>query len=308
MKVSICIITFQRPEGLQALLEHLAHLTFEKVSPPLVEVIVIDNEVNPDIHQLCHRLAAQFSLSLTYDVETQRGISYARNKAVSCVDETIDFIAFIDDDEWPHPAWLDELLSVQQLYSADVVAGPVLPILQDSVPDWIVSGQFFERPRHSSGTSLKGAATNNVLVRASLLRTMEKVFDDRWALSGGEDWHLFKRLYHAGCSMVWSNDAVVYEAVPASRTTLKWLLQRSYSHGNTESLCEIMLNPSFKTYGVCLFRGARRLIKGILWMPFCLLSKKQILNRNLKYLAHSLGLIAGVMGKNYEEYKQIHQT
>ena len=40
------------------------------------------------------------------------------------------YIAFIDNDEAPSPAWLDELLAGLAEYDAGVVAGPVLPMFE----------------------------------------------------------------------------------------------------------------------------------------------------------------------------------
>lgn len=308
MKISVCIITFQRPEGLKRLLENLACLTFMKASPPDVEVIVIDNDANPAIRQLCESIATQTAMNLKYNIETQRGISYARNKAVSCVGATTDFIAFIDDDEWPVPSWLDELIDAQHRFCADVVTGPVLPSFNTSVPKWVTEGRFFERPRFSSGHQLEGAATNNVLIRAELLRQMNPVFDDCWALSGGEDWHLFQRLRRAGCRIIWSDEAIVHELIPDSRINLKWILQRSYSHGNTESLCAIKLNPSWTMRLNCTFMGVRRFIRGVLMIPFVLLRAQHHRVKHWKYLFHSVGILAGVVGSRYEEYREVHRV
>ncbi len=304
MRVAICIITYQRLAGLKRLLEGLNQLTFERCEPSSLEVVVVNNHPDTPVKALCDHLPFRWTLKCC--VEPRRGISFARNKAIECVSPESDFVAFIDDDEVPDPRWLDELLFVQKTCAADVVSGPVRPHFEQPVPNWILQGRFFERTQYPTGTILNAAATNNVLIRRSVLQPLDVVFDERWALSGGEDWHLFRRLHAAGSKIVWANEALVCEWIPKSRTNLRWLIQRSYRRGNTESLCEIALNSTFATRCYCVFKGVRRMILGTLLMPLACLKGPAAAVKNLRYLSHSVGMLAGVLDWQYQEYQVIH--
>lgn len=308
MRVAICIITCQRPEGLKRLLEGLNQLTFQKFQPSQVDVIVIDNEPMGTACSLCEQVKSKFKWMLKCELELRRGIPFARNKALACLEKDVDFVAFIDDDEVPDPLWLDELLSVQASYKADTVSGPVLPHFAQAVPAWVTNGRFFERPRHATGHLVKGSATNNVLVRADVLRKLAPAFDERLALCGGSDWHFFKRVYHAGYKMVWADEALVYEWVSASRANWRWLLQRSYRLGNTESFCEIDLDPSLAVRSLCVVKGVRRIARGVLLLPVTLMLGQQKFLKNLRYISHSVGMLSGVVGGRYEEYQKIHKV
>ncbi|MEM6400042.1 MAG: glycosyltransferase [Cyanobacteria bacterium P01_D01_bin.116] len=308
MQVAICIITCQRYEGLKRLLDGLNQLNFQLCKTPCLEIIVVDNDENGSAYELCQQMSSQIQWKLKYYIEPRRGIPFARNKAITCAGESFDFIAFIDDDEVPHKSWLDELLHAQKLYSADVVSGPVLPYFNQSIPDWIIKGKFFERSRYSTGHLLEGAATNNVIISREILQKMAPCFDKRLALSGGSDWHFFRRVYNQGYKIIWANDALVSEWIPASRANLIWLLKRNYRLGITESFCEIDLNPSLLIRSICVFKAIRRIIKGTLFIPFSVIWGQHELFKTLRYIYHSVGMLVGVTGKKYQEYQKIHQV
>ena len=307
MLVSICIATYQRPEGLKRLLEGIARLIFTNQIQPQIEVIVVDNDPTCSAQAFCEQLRSQFKWSLKYFSEAQRGISYVRNKAVAEVATAADFVLFIDDDEVPEPTWLDELLIVQQAYDADVVAGPSLPFFPVAdTPKWVIKGKFFEAPRFITGHLLEYTGTNNVLIRAQILRELGKVFDDRFAITGGEDTHLFMRLYRAGYKLIWADLAVVYEWIPKSRTNVTWILQRGYRSYGTYGLCEKELEPLVKVLARRILTGSGRIAIGIIsLLPSIFLGKSQTVQALLQ-IARGAGMLSGLMGKSYNEYQNTH--
>ncbi|HBB33477.1 MAG TPA: glycosyl transferase family 2 [Cyanobacteria bacterium UBA8803] len=309
MGIAVCVATYQRPEGLKRLMAGLNQLTFSKGEPPKVEVIVVDNDATGSARELCESFKSDFKWPLQYCIEPQRGISYARNRAIASVSKEAEFVAFIDDDEVPDPAWLEMLLLVQKQYDADVVSGPVIPhFIEENVPDWVIKGRFFEVPRYPTGHLLKVAYTNNVLIRSQVLREMDKLFDERFAITGGEDSHFFMRVYRAGYKLVWADEALVYEWIPESRTNVRWILQRGYRMYSTHGLCERELDPLIQVLPKRMTTGMGRMALGFGLLLPSLLWKRHLFIKALLQIARGAGMLSGLAGRHYEEYKSIHGT
>jgi glycosyltransferase involved in cell wall biosynthesis len=262
-------------------------------------------------------------------VEPRRGIPFARNTAVArALGEGADFIAFIDDDEVPEPSWLDELLHVQRLYRVDVVMGPVLAHFTAPVAPWVEKGGFFHSLRHPTGHPMEWGWTSNVLVRSEVFEKMGKLFDERFALSGGSDRHFFERVRRAGHRMVWADEALVREWVPESRASLGWLLRRRYRLGNTYSTISVGFEPSARTRAGLAADACRytaRSLARLLWrLPRSLAVKRRPLDevrrmrspikvtrpirlvRPLLRASYAVGMLWGALGGRYEEYRRVH--
>jgi len=167
-------------------------------------------------------------VALTYLVEPEQNIALARNKAVA--NAIGDYIAFIDDDEWPMNDWLVRHFKILQAYPASGVLGPVIPHFEFSPPRWIVKGRFHDRPAHQTGTLLSWTQTRtgNVLFKREVfdILTFRPAFG-----SGGEDRDLFRGLINRGHRFVWCAEAIVYESVPPVRCKRSFMLRRALLRG-----------------------------------------------------------------------------
>jgi glycosyltransferase involved in cell wall biosynthesis len=304
MKVSVCVTTYRRPEGLDRLLESLAALDCSSLSPEL-EVIVVDNDVEGSARPVYDAWRDRFTLH--YDIEPTRGIPFGRNRCVSQVAGDSSFVAFVDDDETVTPKWLCSLLEAQRQYAADIVTGPVEPRYAVNPPAWIVRGGFFERSHRPDGTPLDVAFTSNVLVRTEILCNLPQPFDVRFGLNGGDDAHLFRRLARAGCRIVWAEDAVVYETIPPSRMTASWLVQRAFRTANAMAFTEVELAPA-KWFAV-----SRVIAKGVVWigrglvsLPAAVVAGRHAVVKRLRWIAYGTGLWLGLTGMKYQEYRRVH--
>ena len=228
--ITVCICTFKRPDLLERLLDVLDRQ--QDTEGFRYSVVVADNDRGKSAEEVVSRCALRACVPITYCVEPQQNIALARNRALS--QATGDFVALIDDDEYPSPHWLCHLLATCNATGADGVLGPVLPSFQQSPPRWAIKGRFFERPTHETGHIIKVSdmRSGNVLLPREILQGSEAPFRAEFG-TGGEDTDFFLRMVQAGCVFVWCNEAAVYEEVPPSRCKRRYLLERSLRSGNS---------------------------------------------------------------------------
>jgi glycosyltransferase involved in cell wall biosynthesis len=276
--VSICVSTYKRPAGLSRLLEGLDRLSFRTLETPRIEVVVVDNEAAGAAAAVCARLEAGFRWTLRCADEPRRGITYARNRGLELAHPKGDFIAFIDDDEVPDTRWLEELLLARDRHEADIVSGPVAPRFESPPPDWVTRGGFFEARQAPEGQPLGVAFTNNVLLRSAVPREMDRAFDHRFALTGGE------------------------ETIPASRTTAAWLLRRGYREWGSHSLSESALYPSLAVRGLRVLKATALVTLGAASLPLGAVLGRHRLVKSALLVSRGLGSFAGLAGRQYAEY------
>jgi glycosyltransferase involved in cell wall biosynthesis len=308
MLVSICVATYKRPEGLKKLLQGINDLCFDQIPCPVIDVIVVDNEASGSARRICDELFSSFRWRLQCFEEPKQGITYARNKAIESIQSSTDFVAFIDDDEVPDPAWLENLLVVQKKYDADVVSGPVIHDFEvDRVPDWITQLKLFDTLSYPDGHLVNEVFTCNVLVSARIFCDVGS-FDHKFALTGGEDTDFFMRVYEAGYKMHWANRAITYEWVPKERTSVGWNLRRGYRSWGSYSYCEKKWRPSLGVRIARLAKAIALILTGVISFPMSLFLGKTQLIKSLLFIYRGAGTFSGLLDRQYQEYAEVAVT
>jgi succinoglycan biosynthesis protein ExoM len=252
--ITVCICTYKRPELLERLLRELGQQStggFFSYS-----IVVADNDRLRSAETVASTFSAASSIPLTYCVVAEQNISLARNAAIE--NARGDFIAFIDDDEFPVKEWLLMLYMSCRKYDVDGVLGPVKRHFDVPPPKWVLDSKFYDRKAYPTGTPVnrKEGRTGNVLLKRNVLKDLTPVF--RPEFRGGEDTDFFARVTEKGCKFVWCDEAVAYEVIPPARWKRTFLLKRALLRG------AVTLNY--------LDFGAREIAKSVIAVPLYTLS------------------------------------
>jgi GT2 family glycosyltransferase len=298
-RVAICVPTFRRPESLALLLGRLGELE----SSAELRVFVVDNDSERTAESVVR--GVHIPIPVVYAVEPKPGIVAARNRLIAeAKNWQPDYVAFIDDDEWPETSWVDNLLLTAQRYDAALVGGPVLPTYDDAIPAWIRNGHFFERPRWGTGSVIETWGTCNLLVRWSDLVEVGAYFDERFRVTGGSDTHFVGQFGRRGKTVVWCDEAIVYEGVPATRASVRWLTARAFRTAASYTVSEIALGASLRWRARRVLRMTARFVVGaLLLMPSVLRGRAATLSA-IRHCAGGVGGILGIAGYAYGEYKR----
>ncbi|QEE62509.1 glycosyltransferase family 2 protein [Salinibacterium sp. dk2585] len=297
--MTVAVLTYRRPDDLAELLPQLCEQA--EASRDDVKVLVVDNDALAGARELCEQFAPR---SVHYLHEPTPGISSARNRAL---DASVgdDVLVYIDDDERPLDGWLESMLVLYRERRPAGVVGPVISRFDGEPEPFVAAGRFFDRRRLPTGTAVDVAATNNLLLDLRQVGALR--FDPEFGLSGGSDTLFTRQLVARGGQLLWCDEAIVVDVVPAARLTRSWVLRRAFRSGNSWSRTSIRLarTPLHRalTRLDLSSRGLARVISGAGLRAIGALTRTGHLQaKGLRRLQRGGGMLTGAWGHVYSEY------
>jgi glycosyltransferase involved in cell wall biosynthesis len=286
--ISVCICTYKRPDLLKRLLADLARQ--ETAGRFTFSILVVDNDNLRSAESVVQDCVSGSLVPITYCVENRQNIALARNRAVE--QASGDFIAFIDDDEFPTKRWLLTLFNTLDEHDVDGVLGPVKPHFDKQPPGWVVKGGFYDRPSYPTGLVIDGrkGRTGNVLLSKHVFAAAgTEPF--RPEFRTGEDQDFFRRMIEKGYVFIWCHEALAYETVLPVRWKRTFMLRRALLRGANS-----VEHPTF---------GASDIAKSLLavpaysvTLPFALVLGQARFMAYLVSLFDHLGRLLAVLGIN----------
>lgn len=225
--ISVCICTFKRPEPLKRLLRDLNRQNTGGLFT--YSIVVADNDAERTGETAVEEMRLELAVPVKYCAEPQQGIARARNKVIANAEG--DFVALIDDDEFPISDWLLKLYTTCKQYGVDGVLGPVRRHFDQEPPLWLKRSRLYDRAVNPTGMPVqwRGARTGNALLKRAVFAEDEAPF--RVEFIAGEDQDFFRRKIEQGCSFVWSAEATAYEVLPPARWKRSYFVRKALLHG-----------------------------------------------------------------------------
>jgi succinoglycan biosynthesis protein ExoM len=290
--ISVCVCTYRRNQMLEHLLRHL---TLQETGGLFdISVVVVDNDAAGPAKETVMRLRAELGLEIGYGIEPERTIPVARNHALRIARG--NYIAIIDDDEFPPQNWLITMYRAIHEYDVDGGLGPVHPYFEREPPGWLLKGRFCERPVHRTGTFLRWdqTRTGNVLLKKEVFDKHRLSFDPRFK-TGGSDREFFKKAMLAGCRFIAVEEAPVYETVLPERWTKSYYLKRALVNGFNAHKNSQGQRRRFSRLIVPL-RSTGALLAYAMAAPFCACLGTHVLMNCLERGFHHLSHLFAMLG------------
>ncbi len=240
-RTSVVIPTQRRREPLARALRSV--FAQEGLEADTVEIVVVDNDVEPSARETVAALQAEAPFPLVYVHEPRPGVATARNTGVRAARG--ELLAFLDDDQEAQPRWLAELLAGRERLGAHVVFAPVRAALPAQVRR---HRRYFEHFFTFAGPTTeqrvhKGYGAGRCLVERAALPDPQAPFSTAFNLTGGEDDELFVRMLGRGAVMGWNPAAWVWEHPAPERINLRYAMRRTFTYGQGGTNTPLLHDP-----------------------------------------------------------------
>lgn len=133
--ISTIICTYNRQEYIVQCLESIVQQTLDK---QLYEIIIVDNNSTDQTAELCKAFMARYSdFNIRYVVETEQGLSAARNRGIQ--EAKYNIVNYTDDDAEMSSGYLKIILDYMNAYSNILGLGGkiVAKYENDERPNWM---------------------------------------------------------------------------------------------------------------------------------------------------------------------------
>lgn len=317
-KIVVAAVTRGRPKMFCAMLDSLAKL----VHPEGVEVsfCFVENDDKLSIARDVEAFARDTGYKAVAICEPVRGIPFARNAALSwALKANAEHLAFIDDDELAHENWLIELFSEHQARMLDLTGGPVVPVGIETKLSFfekitLRGVQFRARRIARTNALLRNAGhdgrvtivTSNWLCRLAFIRHRKIEFDEELGYSGGSDAALYHGLKRTGGKTGWAPNAIVMEAIPLTRLTLRYQFHR----GRDQAISSYRIRYSARPTLMLLFRSfffvLSKSLLGAIRLTIALFDGGRSLALALRAFGFAWGRILALLGRSSQHYRTTH--
>lgn len=304
--VFICVPTYNRHTELKKLLDSI--LLLQVPLTLRVSLVIADNSMNFNSENILKRYRTSFStigIELHFFCIPSKGLSNVRNSLLDFSMEKSNYIIFVDDDEYVPSTWLKDFFSVLHFlnHEPDIILGAVTPVfeVEDS---WLAKTNYYEQSFKVNNSAINYCASNNTLIKTSIIKKYNIRFDPKFNDLGGEDQDFFSTLIRFGARVYGTNDVFVYEFNPKDRIGLAWVVKREFRKGNTLGLISLDSRDISKV----LLRVGSILNKfsgSIIFLFLTIFTGKKSFIKSIRLFFMSAGMTWGLLGYQYVAYPKI---
>jgi len=130
--ISVVLCTFNRDRMFEETLHSFLDCRTDGIEH---ELLIVDNNSTDKTREIAARFAPRIP-RIRYLLEPQQGLSHARNRGIR--ESRGEIVAFVDDDVYFSPCWLEALASFfQRRPDVACIGGKVVPHFEAARPSWL---------------------------------------------------------------------------------------------------------------------------------------------------------------------------
>ncbi len=274
---SIIVCTYNRDKYLYSALQCIAENGYPTDA---YEIVLVNNMSTDNTESECQRFQNDYpTVEFRYFVETQQGLSFARNRGIK--ESRGEILLFLDDDSYIQPNYLINLQHQLETFpNADAFGGKIDPVFESGEPPkWLSKWNYswvsaidmgdkvcpFEGKAFPIGANM--GISKTMLSKIGVFNT--ELGRSKKNLMGGEEKDLFERIRQQGGNIYYFPDVVVQHVIPPSRTTKDYVKRLGEGVGRSERI---------RTLGKSKWKYLKRLFSElvkwggttVLWLGFAL--------------------------------------
>jgi glycosyltransferase involved in cell wall biosynthesis len=240
--LSFIICTYNREKYIYECLSRLAKNTEQDGW----EIVLVNNNSTDNTAAECERFMADYKpKNYHYFMETQQGLSYARNRGIT--ETKGEWLVFLDDDAMVETDYIVNLQEhLKRHPQAGAFGGQIEPFFEDCEPDWYSKWSMGFVSAINRGEKVHVFPANKFPIGANMgirRKVIEQVgmFNTELGRTGdnllaGEEKDLFNRIREAGYEILYFPNIGVKHCIPSRRTTYEFVERLAYGVGVSERL------------------------------------------------------------------------
>ena len=257
--LSVIICTYNRDKYIYNVLQSLAENTLPAEQ---YEIVLVDNNCTDNTKAECERFVRDYpKVTFRYFVETDQGLSYARNKGIK--ESRGDILVYVDDDALVNEEYLQAYADFfGQHPDIEAAGGPIIPKYETEEPAWmshftkvlITSYKYHgDKVREFPGNDFPGGG--NAAYRAAVFEKVGLFNVDLGrkgdSLVGAEEKDIFDKMTTLGMRFYYLPNAILYHLIPEKKLSKEYFDKLTYSIGKSERM---------RTLAIGKWKYAKRLI------------------------------------------------
>lgn len=280
MKISIIVCTYNRDKYLYSALECIAKNGFDTGN---YEIVLVNNNSTDNTESECNRFKSAYpDVDFRYFVETQQGLSFARNRGIE--ESRGEMLVFLDDDSFIKSDYLSNLVGNLEKYPETMAfGGKIKPRFEaGKAPEWLCKWTYSWVSALDKGDDVVLFEGNSYPIGANMgfrKQCVEKcgVFNtslgrSKKNLMGGEEKDIFNRFKENGMLIYYFPNIEVEHIIPPSRTTREYVVKMGRGIGMSERMrCKNLGTAAMlkRHFSECIKWGGTL----VLWCRYALLGQ-----------------------------------